>query len=54
MGSAEMLLVGLIWVVNAVCITLVIKMYIASKHAEKQADLEITDYVYSDGKWVRL
>ena len=43
-----------VWAINGFIVGLFVAEHANSKRREKDADLEITDYVYSDGKWVRL
>lgn len=56
MSTAAMLLFTLMWGVNAALIALIISLQIRLNREDKQLapDLEMTEYAYSNGEWVRL
>lgn len=54
MDSASMLLIALIWTVNAVVVSLAISMHLKFRAEEREADLLITEYEFRNGKWARV
>jgi uridine phosphorylase len=56
MDSATLLTLLLIWGVNAAAIIVIIRIQALVNKEEHsiEPDLEMTEYAYSDGQWVRL
>lgn len=54
MDSASMLLIALIWTVNAVVVSLAISMHLRFRTEESEADLLITEYEFGNGEWVKV
>jgi hypothetical protein len=56
MDSATFLALLLIWGMNAAAIIVIIRIQALVNKDERgiEPDLEMTEYAYSDGQWVRL
>jgi len=54
MSSANILTLIILWGTNAAVIAFIIRLNMLANRTGNDPELEITDYVYSDGRWVKL